>query len=222
MDCRAVDRLIDDWLDQALDAERSSAIEAHLADCTACRHKHGGMVHLLTSPAKVAVPADLRDRVVGAVLQRAKQRAHDTAASSNPVSVSRPRTMNPRLWLWPAAVAACVAFFVLGRLSPRWWTPEPSSPVGGIVQSDSAAQPATVVLSPWALASWAQATTLRGPASPILFVTQTLAAESATQAYFGETPVERCNPGVGPLPSDPGADSTRIPLVLPLRPSLGV
>jgi hypothetical protein len=138
------------------------------------------------------------------------------------ISVSPAHRMNPRIWLWPAAVAACVAFFALGRLSSRLSTPEPSPPDDGIVQGDSSGQPTTIVLSPWALASWAQATALRGPASPIVFVTQTLAAESATEAYFGEMPVERCNPGVEPLPSDPGIDSSRIPLLFPLKPTLGV
>jgi hypothetical protein len=88
------------------EAEDPRAIEAHLADCEACRASHEALVRDLS-----AVPSDIvpeRDEAYGARVW----------ARLEPKLAARPRRWTVRRMALPAALAASLALaFLLGRLT---------------------------------------------------------------------------------------------------------
>jgi hypothetical protein len=187
MECRETEWLIDAHLDRTLSTRVAQELESHLASCAGCRARYGPMMELLSCPEDVQVPSGLRDRIAAAVMElphvaapSGKVRRLDTKAGRRVRRVWAP---------WVGAVAASVAFFVMGWIGSRWWV----NPVpGGGGPGGAGPQPqATVVLSPWVMSSWAQALALQTPSSPLAFVAQAatseLLIESALQPRAAET-----------------------------------
>jgi len=174
MECRDLERLIDAYLDRELPAETAGEVDSHLSSCPKCRREHGALVAMLRPPGPATVPRDLGDQIVAAIDERAA-----------------PRTPWRRLRAvrWGAAVAASLALFFTGWASSRYWT-EPARPVIERV-ADSPREPATVVVSPWLISSWAQAMLLRGPASPVPLFVQAVAIEELTALRAEPMPASR-------------------------------
>lgn len=174
MERRDVERLMDAYLDGELSVEQGRAIEAALASDAELQRVYGPMLRLLRSPAPVEMPAGLRARVLAAV--------EATEPCSAPVVVEPPVSRWERAflrsWKWIGAAAACVAFFAMGWLASYEWRPAPvaQQPVGSN-GGGGKADTDPVVVSPWMLASLAQAATLPGPSIPAVVLVQGAATE---------------------------------------------
>jgi hypothetical protein len=206
MECRDVDQLIDAWLDRELDAPTTDELSGHLAACARCRGQYASMVTLLTSPPSVSVPADLAERVMAAVEQ----------SELNPTRLIR--------WpwhIWATAAAACIAFFIFGWITSQLYQPPGPAPI--IVAKSDQPPHVRVVVSPWTLSSWAQTSKLPGPAAPMLFFAQAATQETIAAVTVDPPPVERCGPPVDSvLPPTEEPELNQLPIVLPVKPSLGV
>ncbi len=170
MNCLEVSRLMDPYLDGELDETAAGEMTAHLAGCGECRRTWGGLVTLLHEPAPVEVPAALRNRIV-ASLER------QTLLTTKPLqSVPAPLHRWYRGLRYAGALAACMTLFVSGWMVSGWWTA--SHPASGVAQLPPPPQaPATVVVSPWMMSSWAQAMVMPGPISPAVMLVQGVAPE---------------------------------------------
>ncbi len=138
MDCRDVARDIDAYWDRELPADRSARIRAHLGQCPACHAEFGRLDDWLSARESVVVPADLRDRVVAAVLEAVDQGRgtgvlpvehgqgggfHRNAAKTGtpltprrteaPVSHGKYHRLIPLVWA--GALAACITLLFVSR-----------------------------------------------------------------------------------------------------------
>lgn len=216
MECRDVERLIDAYLDRELSAESAHEVESHLASCPTCRGRYGGMVSLLTSTGEVDVPEGLRDRIMAGV------RDQSMSPGSSPATARQAaRRLRFGWWAWTGAIAASIAFFAFGWFSSDLWNN--GQPLPGPIVERGQAREVTVVLSPWVLSSWAQATALRTPGGPMFFLAQATATEMMTASFFDDTPVERCGPPIDPgMLLDDDSALPQIPIPWPVRSPLGV
>lgn len=180
MECREVEQMIDAYLDRELPAGEARAVESHLADCAACRDRHGPVVDMLTVPEPARVPDGLRDRIVTAV--------SDHGASH---IAPEPRVGGSR-WFWVprvAGVAAAVALFVLGWAVSGIWK-RPSPPVV-VIPTVPEARSAPVEMTPWAVTCWAQNAATGVPIHPLLWAAQMTAMDVVMRRPLATTPVVR-------------------------------
>lgn len=199
MECRDAKLLIEAWWDRELPAEDVAAAQAHLGQCLACRTELGPVTALLTRPEPVPVPAGLRDRILASV-----QAAPSVPADADP-------GVRPSRWVrwaqapWAGALAACLAFMVMGWVASMVRSPgEPNA-------ISAAAAP-----SPALLMSWAQAMALRGQANPVGIAAHALALEHFTTPPSGAPAIfVRGRPVLEePKPLDPASAIPELPIIV--------
>jgi anti-sigma factor RsiW len=214
MECHDAERLMDAWLDHELSAEAAVEMEAHLAECPVCRHRHAGLVQLLNSPEPVIVPSGLRDRVIAAV-QAAPMHVSPPAA---PQAATRMRPPVRRYWLiGTGAIAASVAIFAMGWLGSIWF--RRPAPIANRDMKPKPQETTTVVLSPWVLSTWAQALAMGGPVNPAASAAQAAVMELFTTASFEAAPIVPARPRAATRhapPDDADAAPPEIPVLPPI------
>jgi putative zinc finger protein len=103
MDCTAVRELLAEHALGTLEEDRGRFVDRHLEWCAGCRKEMGelaeGAAVVVTALTPAEPPADLEDRVVGAIREAASRRERDR---------------RPRIALVAATVAAMVAIGALG------------------------------------------------------------------------------------------------------------
>jgi hypothetical protein len=159
------ERMMDAWLDGELPPDKAAEVQERLKRDPHLRRQYGPLVELLSSPEPVDVPADLGDRIVAAVHERA-------TTKTTTIHVARPTWARvPNRLAWAGAMAASIALFLAGWFGSRWSTKP--TPGGG----PAGPQPIQVVSSPWMLAAYAQSLTAHGPMYPTPFVVQGVTIE---------------------------------------------
>ena len=92
MDCKQALALLDAYVDGELDLSASLELEAHLAECAACRARREALAglsgRLRAGLTRHAAPADLRARLA--------QMTHKPGTPAAPVSAPRPPRGAPR------------------------------------------------------------------------------------------------------------------------------
>jgi len=157
------EQLIDAWLDGEVSAEQAAEIERRLRSDPRLRREYGPMLALLREPEAVDVPADLRERVVAAVRERAVD--HGVVKAEG----GRWHRVSNRL-AWVGAMAASIALFLAG-----WFYAQTGKQIAGPkIDSEMAmvTGPDGTVASPGMAVAFAQSVTARGLAYPVPFVVQ--------------------------------------------------
>jgi len=197
------ERMMDAWLDGELPPDQAAELHERLKRDPHLRRQYGPLVELLSSPEPVDVPADLGDRIVAAVHERA-------TTKTTTIHVARPTWARvPNRLAWAGAMAASIALFLVGWFGSRWSTKP--TPGGGPVGP----QPTQVVASPWMLAAYAQSLTTRGPMYSVPFVVQGVTMEMLADARLELA----AKPAAGPAWPEPARPTA--PSGGPVRPENG-
>lgn len=211
MECREIEWLIDAYLDRTLSRRVAGELVAHLESCAACRKTYEPMLRLLSSPEPVAVPAGLRERIAAALSEATLAPAQGRQRPETAADAGR-RTRRVAM-PWAGAIAASVAFFVMGWLGSRWWVNRPTR----LHPFDPGREhpPARVVLSPWAMSNLAQAIASQTPASPIALVAQTATSEWLVESLFRPPPAPPARAATEPAAPAVEPDAEPALLILP-------
>jgi hypothetical protein len=242
MQCRDVDKLMDAWLDHQVADPEATDIRAHLAACERCRREWAGLLTLLRDPMPIEVPPGLRDRIVNKLEEESIRSAGRTSIraglcepgdevrgtrSFSPITGSTgPGSVLARVfgrrnwWRYAAAMAACLAFFMMGWLISGWWAgshPKPDLTVEAIPQPTPA--PITVVVSPWMMSSWMQAIAMPGPVNPAIVLAQGVVPELMVSPPQVDEPAirvfrkPRLVPSTQPVEPFSGPEMRMVPLI---------
>lgn len=142
-----VDRL-SEYLDGSLDREGHDAVEAHLAECGACRRvleELRDVVARASSLGDIAPPRDLWEGIAGTIQAPAQRRVDDTKVIAFPAGQPTARTARPRLsFSVPQLVAASVALVALSSMAT--WAGLGSGPTAEPIETS--ASPLSFVSTP--------------------------------------------------------------------------
>jgi anti-sigma factor RsiW len=211
MECRDTEQLIDAQLDGDLDVATAAELDRHVAECAACRRRHGPLLTLLRRPDAVPESPDLQARVLAAVAEAANARHLDGGGR-----LSMPTRRRTAWAPWTGAVAASLCFFVMGWMASQWLHKGPPT-VGNEPAAPEKPEASLTIVSPWIVSALAQALTGPVPEVYVPHLSQALVTEFVAPlpsdvrpaAQVRSAPASR--PGKAPEPELPPRELLLLP-----------